>query len=195
MNSFITQSKQMPAIGLAVALLVLCLLAACKPKVEPVACTPLPIVDGFETAMTEGGKMRLRVPKHTSWLTADCKQIKGVELRYYWHKGELVWNDGTQSTLEFSKQTLEHPVIIYLTSFQFLHEVQHNFRNDTSLFAFKPCGLRAHCGTTNIPWSFIRRATGLSPIKHQLKHHLTRDGVYLAPAIQFRMLLSMPRAA
>lgn len=114
------------------------LIAACKPREIPVACAPLPIVDGFETAMTEGGKMRLRVPKHTSRLTVDCQQIKNVELRYYWHKGELVWNDGTQPTSEFSKETLSHPVIIYVSSFQFLHEAQHNVQHDKSLFAFKP---------------------------------------------------------
>jgi hypothetical protein len=154
MNSLITQSKQIPAIGLAAALLALGLLTACKPKVEPVACTPLPIVDGFETAMTEGDKMRLRVPKHTSWLTADCQQIKGVELRYYWHKGELVWNDGTQSTLEFSKQTLEHPVIIYLTHFQFLHEAQNIAKNDTSIFAFKPWRLEGAVRHYKYPLEF-----------------------------------------
>ena len=104
-------------------LLVCGALTACKPREIPVACSPLPIVDGFETAMTEGAKMRLRVPKHTSSLTADCKQIKDVELRYYWHKGELVWNDGTQPTSEFSKETLDHPVIIYLREFNVLPEV------------------------------------------------------------------------
>lgn len=93
MNSLITQSKQIPAIGLAVALLVLGLLAACKPKVEPMACTPLPIVDGFETAMTEGGKMRLRVPARASRLSDDCKQIKSTALAYFWHKGKLVLRD------------------------------------------------------------------------------------------------------
>jgi hypothetical protein len=123
MNRFKPHLRRTPAIGLTVALVALGLLAACKPKVEPVACTPLLIVDGFETAMTEGGKMRLRVPKHTSWLTADCKQIKGVELRYYWHKGELVWNDGTQPTAEFSKATLSHPVIIYLREFKSIVDI------------------------------------------------------------------------
>ena len=65
-------------------------LTACKPKEISVACTPLPIVDGFETAMTEGGKMRLRVPAHASDITGDCKHIRLVELDYFWHKGELV---------------------------------------------------------------------------------------------------------
>jgi hypothetical protein len=105
------------------ALLVCGALVACKPQEIPVACTPLPIVDGYETAMTEGDKMRLRVPKHTSSLTTDCKQIKDVELRYYWHKGELVWNDGTQPTSEFSKETLSHPIKIFLTEFKSISDI------------------------------------------------------------------------
>lgn len=119
-------------------LLVCAALAACKPREIPVACTPLPIVDGYETAMTEGGKMRLRVPKHSVELTENCKETKSVELVYFWHKGELVWRDDNQFNPDISKETLSHPIKIYLRSFQFLHEAQHNVQSDTSLFAFKP---------------------------------------------------------
>lgn len=119
----LTNKPNLSILRFAAILLIAAVLASCKPREIPVACTPLPIVDGFETAMTEGGKMRLRVPRHTSWLTEDCKQIKGVELRYYWHKGELIWNDGTQPITEFSKETLSHPVIIYLREFKLLSEV------------------------------------------------------------------------
>ena len=144
-------------------------LTACKPKEISVACTPLPIVDGFETAMTEGGKMRLRVPKHTSSLTADCKQIKDVELRYYWHKGELVWNDGTQPTSEFSKKTLDHPVIVYVTSFQFLHEAQQNVQADTSLFAFKPWRIEGALRHYKYPLEFYPKYFWAGPEKPPAK--------------------------
>lgn len=120
--------RRTPAIGLTVALVALGLLAACKPKVEPVACTPLPIVDGYETAMTEGGKMRLRVPKHSVELTENCKEIKSVELVYFWHKGELVWRDDNQFNPDISKESLSHPIKIYVTHFQFLHEAQKNVK-------------------------------------------------------------------
>ena len=99
------------------------LLAACKPREIPVACTPLPIVDGYETAMTKGGKVRLRVPKHSARLTSDCKQIDWVALRYYWHKGELVWSDSTQPIPDISKESLIHPVIFYLTEFKSISDI------------------------------------------------------------------------
>ena len=41
----------------SIAALLLCsALVACKPQEIAAACTPLPIVDGYETAMTEGGQ-------------------------------------------------------------------------------------------------------------------------------------------
>ncbi len=96
---------------------------ACKPREIAVACTPLPIVDGYETAMTEGGKMRLRVPKHSVELAENCKDIKSVELVYFWHKGELVWRDDNQFNPDISKASLSHPIKVYLTEFKSISEI------------------------------------------------------------------------
>lgn len=125
MNSFKTYLQRMPSIGQTLALLVLGLLAACKPKVEPVACTPLPIVDGFETAMTEGGKMRLRLPKHASRLTDDCKQIKWAVLDYYWHNGKLIKRDAeNQFDTSIPETSRDHVIKIYTKGFYLLPEAK-----------------------------------------------------------------------
>jgi hypothetical protein len=140
-------------------------LAACKPREIPVACTPLPIVDGYETAMTEGGKMRLRVPAHSVELTENCKEIKSVELVYFWHKGELVWRDDNQFNPEISKQSLSHPIKIYLRFFQLLHEAQHSFQNDTSLFAFKPWRVEGALRHSKYPLEFYPKYFWAGPDK------------------------------
>ena len=106
------------------ALLACAALTACKPREIPVACTPLPIVDGFETAMTEGGKMRLRVPAHASDITGDCKHIRLVELDYFWHKGELVKRTvDNQYDTGSTGVASNHVIKIYLRSFMLVSEV------------------------------------------------------------------------
>lgn len=83
--------------------------------------------------------MRLRLPKHASRLTDDCKQIKWAVLDYYWHDGKLIKRDAeNQFDGSIPQSSRQQVVEVHLTSFQFLHEAQHNFQNDTSLFAFKP---------------------------------------------------------
>ena len=114
--------KRLAFVG-AVFLMACGALVACKPAEIPVACMPLPIVDGYETAMVKGGKMQLRVPKHSARLTENCKEIKEVYLSYYWHKGELVSADDNQFNPELSKSSLQNPVKIYLTAFQLIPEV------------------------------------------------------------------------
>ena len=79
-------------------------------------------MDGFETAMAEGGKMRLRVPAHSARLTADCKQIKSVVLGYFWHKGKLVSRDKNQFNTEIPEASRVHPVIFYSKGFRLLSE-------------------------------------------------------------------------
>ena len=71
----ILQDCKTPRFGWFWVVLLGAALTACKPREISVACPALPIVDGFETAMAEGGKMRLRVPAHSARLTEDCKHI------------------------------------------------------------------------------------------------------------------------
>lgn len=97
-------------------LLICAALSACKPREIPVACTPLPIVDGFETAMTKGGKMTLRLPKHAARLTEDCKQIDWAVLDYFWHKGKLIKRDANnQFDTNIPEISRDHVVAVYLT--------------------------------------------------------------------------------
>ena len=114
--------QSLMSVGLAL-LLACSVLVACKPTEIPVACTPLPILDGYETAMVKGGKMRLRVPKHSARLTENCKEISEVYLSYYWHKGELVSMDDNLFNPDLSKSSKLNPVKIYLTAFQLVPEV------------------------------------------------------------------------
>jgi hypothetical protein len=118
--------RPFPALPLCwlAGLLICAALSACKPREIPVACTPLPIVDGFETAMTKGGKMTLRLPKHASRLTEDCKQIDWAVLDYFWHNGQLIKRDAeNQFDGSIPQASRKQLVEIHLTEFKSISDI------------------------------------------------------------------------
>lgn len=75
----------------SVGLLLTVALVACKPAEKVEACAKIPVVNGFQTVVGEGGLVTLRVPEFARIeLTKDCKQARFIALDYLWYEGQLV---------------------------------------------------------------------------------------------------------
>lgn len=100
------------------------LFMACNPQNTYPICAPLPIVEGYETGIAEGGKIRLRVPAHSSEFAPNCQQIRSIHRKYYWNSGKLLdySKDYLNGTLpkEFNGRWIR----VYWTKFQILSDIQ-----------------------------------------------------------------------